>query len=54
MRPPNGLLTKLAIPKHSFSCALQLRDYRINFALNCGSLSNPEGVPIYRAQVITW
>lgn len=45
--PPSHFTTKFAIPKSSYTFALQRSDFRINFALNCGSLSNPESVLVY-------
>ena len=49
MNFPSLLLSKLVIPKTRYSSRYQLSvcDYRINFAMNCGSLSNPPAVPIY-------
>jgi len=47
--PPSSFISKLAIPKTKFACALVTRDWRLNFALNCGSISNPPAVPIYTA-----
>lgn len=50
MANPSQILSRLAIPKSSYP-HLALRsnpDYRINFALNCGSLSNPPHVLVYK------
>lgn len=33
--------------------ALKNGDFRLNFALNCGSYSNPPSVPIYRAETLS-
>lgn len=49
MNYPSQFVSKFVIPKSRYSFALSHSDYRINFALNCGSISNPEVVPIYEA-----
>jgi len=52
--PPTStqLISKLVLPKSEYAFALRDGDYRLNFALNCGSFSNPPSVPIYRAETI--
>lgn len=57
MSRPNVFLSKLALPSSSYSwggacCALAVREPRLNFALNCGSLSNPPSVPVYRPEAL--
>jgi len=47
MNYPSNFVTKFVLPKSKYAFALSRSDYRINFALNCGSASNPEVVPIY-------
>lgn len=48
MSAPSQFLSRFAIPKSNYSrMALATKDCRINFALNCGSLSNPESIFIY-------
>ena len=49
MNFPNLFLSKLVIPKTKYCLKYQLKcaDYRINFAMNCGSMSNPPSVPVY-------
>ena len=47
MSPPSSLPSKFSPPKSRFACALTRRDWRIDFALNSGSLSAPVSVPIY-------
>ncbi|KAL3899881.1 MAG: hypothetical protein SGPRY_012566 [Prymnesium sp.] len=47
MSAPTNLSLKFSTPKSTFACALTRRDWRINFALNSGSVSIPPGVPIY-------
>ena len=52
LSPPSSFFSKIAIPSAKFGCALTTSDWRLNFALNCGSVSNPPAVPIYRAATI--
>lgn len=47
MNFPAQFLSKYVLPTSRYSFALSISDPRINFALNCGSLSNPPSVPIY-------
>jgi len=48
MSPPSQLLSRFVIPKSNYVFSLATKDFRLNFALNCGSLSNPTGnVPVY-------
>ncbi|GMH71831.1 hypothetical protein TL16_g05758 [Triparma laevis f. inornata] len=47
MNFPAQFLSKYVLPTSRYSFALNISDPRINFALNCGSLSNPPSVPIY-------
>ena len=42
-----SLRSQYVLPTSRYSFALNISDPRINFALNCGSLSNPPSVPIY-------
>jgi hypothetical protein len=49
MNYPSQFVSKFVLPKSQFCFALSQPDYRINFALNCGSVSNPDVVPIYSA-----
>jgi len=49
MNIPTVFASKLVIPKSRYTFALTRADYRINFALNCGSYSNPVSIPIYNA-----
>lgn len=52
MSYPSQIVSKFVLPKSAFSFALSRPDYRVNFALNCGSLSNPEFVPVYKAETL--
>ena len=47
MSYPSNFVSKFVVPKSQFRFALTQSDYRINFALDCGSVSNPGKVPIY-------
>lgn len=48
MAAPSQFLSRFAIPKSNYGrTALTKNDFRINFALNCGSLSNPERIIIF-------
>lgn len=51
MSSPLQSLAKFVIPSSSFlGLALQQRDFRINFCLNCGSRSLLSSVPVFRAE----
>jgi hypothetical protein len=52
MNYPSQFVSKFVLPKSQFLFALSQQDYRINFALNCGSKSNPKVVPIYRVKTL--
>jgi hypothetical protein len=52
MNYPSQFVSKFVLPKSQFRFALSQQDYRINFALNCGSVSNPKLVPIYRVTTL--
>lgn len=48
MSYPSQFLSRFVLPKSYYHCALTKPDIRINFALNCGSLSIPtSSVPLY-------
>jgi hypothetical protein len=49
MTSPTQFLSRFVIPKSSYSFALTRPDYRYNFAMNCGAMSNPETIQIYSA-----
>jgi hypothetical protein len=48
MSYPSQFLSRFAIPKSKYQIAMTKADFRINFALNCGSVSNPPTICIYR------
>lgn len=48
MSYPSQFLSRFVIPKSPYQIAMTKGDFRINFALNCGSLSNPATIFIYR------
>ena len=47
MTYPSQFLSRFVIPKSQYHMALRKRDYRVNFALNCGSKSNPPKVILF-------
>ena len=49
MSHPTQFFSRFIIPKSTYQVALGKADYRINFALNCGSLSNPSTITVYQA-----
>lgn len=50
MSSPSHFISKFVLPRTQYSFALTKPDFRINFALNCGSISNPSSVPIYNVE----
>jgi Protein of unknown function, DUF547 len=50
MSHPSNFLARFVIPKSNYRFGITRSDLRINFALNCGSLSNPPTIPIYSAE----
>jgi len=48
-RPNVGVLASALIPQSRYSFALAVKDYRLHWALNCGSESMYNKVPIYEA-----
>jgi hypothetical protein len=52
MNYPSQFVSKFVLPKTKFGFALTEPDYRINFALNSGSLSNPPVVPVYKVDIL--
>jgi hypothetical protein len=49
MSDPSQFMSRFVIPRSRYNgMALTTIDFRINFALNCGSLSNPVFVAIYK------
>ena len=50
MSRPSPMISKITVPNTVFpNLALTKRDFRINFAINCGSKSLPEEVPIFKS-----
>lgn len=47
MSAPSQFLSRFVLPKSSYSFSLTKSDFRINFALNCGSKSNPSEALVY-------
>jgi hypothetical protein len=48
----NPVFLNFRIPISKFCFALTKRDYRINFAINCGSPANPSSIPIYKVEML--
>jgi hypothetical protein len=48
-----NIFSRFVLPKSRYRFALSKPDYRINFALNCGSKSFPSGaIPIYKPDIV--
>jgi len=47
MSAPSHFLSKMVLPRSEYNFALQEADFRLNFALNCGSVSNPPTVAVF-------
>ena len=47
MSPPSHFFSKWVIPKSIYPFALTTSDFRLNFAMNCGSRSHPRKVQIF-------
>lgn len=50
MASPTTVLSRFVVPKTRYRMELKTSDFRINFALNCGSLSSPSRVLIFRSE----
>jgi Protein of unknown function, DUF547 len=50
MSHPANFISRFVIPKSNYRFGIARSDLRLNFALNCGSLSNPTTIPIYSAE----
>mmetsp|Transcript_10318 Transcript_10318/g.29006 ORF Transcript_10318/g.29006 Transcript_10318/m.29006 type:complete len:1103 (+) Transcript_10318:44-3352(+) len=50
MNSPSQFASRFVLPKSVYKHALKKADCRINFALNCGSISNPEYVQVFTAE----
>jgi hypothetical protein len=48
MSHPSQFMSRFVIPRSHYSMAIATIDFRINFALNCGSLSNPSSVVVFK------
>ena len=49
MNSPSQFASRFVLPKSYYKHALKKADYRLNFALNCGSVSNPQHVRVFHA-----
>lgn len=45
--PPNNMIAQVLIPQSNYDFNLKRKDYRLLWALNCGSISMPSHVPIF-------
>jgi len=53
MSYPSNFLSRFVLPKSQYHFALMRPDFRLNFALNSGSLSTPTSVvPVYKAAML--
>ena len=52
MSSPANFFSRFVLPNSKYPVALRKSDFRVNFALNCGSLSNPSVVPIYEVETL--
>ena len=53
MSRPSPMISKITVPTTVFpGLALRKKDFRINFAINCGSKSLPEEVPIFKSMTL--
>lgn len=52
MAHPSQFMSRFVIPKSEYRMALNLADFRINFALNPGSTSGPPAVFLYMPDTI--
>jgi hypothetical protein len=52
MSKPTQFLSRFLIPKSLYRMALTCSDHRLTFALNCGSMSAPEGIFVYKEETL--
>ena len=50
MSHPSQFMSRFVIPRSQYDFSLETQDFRINFALNCGALSNPSAVLVYSVE----
>jgi hypothetical protein len=50
--PPSNFVAKFVIPDNQYEFSLNEKDNRINFAINCGSKSNPNHVTLFTPELI--
>jgi len=50
--PPSNFVSKFVIPNDQYEFSLNEKDYRINFAMNCGSKSNPKLISLFTPDLI--
>jgi hypothetical protein len=47
LEAPNNLIAQVLIPQSTYDFGLKRKDYRLLWALNCGSVSMPSTIPIF-------
>jgi len=52
MNAPSHFISKFFIPKSTYSFPLKKIDYRLNFAMNCGSKSLPQHIIIFKRSTL--
>jgi len=50
MTSPSKFVGRFVLPKQVYKHVLRNGDFRMNFAINCGSLSNPSAIQVYTAE----
>jgi len=51
-RPSTNIFALTFIPNHRYAFSINRRDFRLSWALNCGSSAMSKYVPIYRPDVL--
>lgn len=52
-RPSVNIIAQSFIPSTEYACGLQVRDYRLLWAINCASTSNIAQVPVYQPHLLS-
>ena len=50
MSRPQSVVAQMLIPKNLYEFSLNVRDIRLIWATNCGSISFIDSIPIYRGE----
>lgn len=51
MSRPQSVVAQMLIPKNIYEFSLNIRDIRLIWATNCGSVSFIDSIPIYRNEI---